>query len=162
LEKKAATLDTCAIIAAFNRSRSGHAAMCLLKEASGRGSVGLVVSRRTVYELRKKPDDALAFAERLEVLPYYAIGHWDDLDDVSWDQLAGTWENIGQNDAMQQALPVRKRVKIKDRGIVVDSMQAGILIPVTTDSYVLSRADAIQKVTGVRPIPPEEAVKALL
>jgi hypothetical protein len=43
--------------------------------------------------LRKKPDDALAFAEGLEVLPYYAIGHWDDLDDVTWDQLAGTWEN---------------------------------------------------------------------
>jgi hypothetical protein len=136
--------------------------MCLLKEASGRGSVRLVVSRRTLYELRKKPDDALAFAERLEALPYYAIGHWDDLDDVSWDQLAGTWENIGQNDALQQALPVRKRVKIRDRGIVVDSMQAGILIVVTTDSYVLSRADAIQEATGVRPIPPEEAVKALV
>jgi len=112
--------------------------------------------------LRKKPDDALAFAERLEVLPYYAIGHWDDLDDVSWDQLAGTWENIEQNDALQQALPVRKRVKIKDRGIVVDSMRAGILIVVTTDSYVLNRADAIQNATGVRPIAPEEAVKALL
>ncbi len=162
MEKKAATLDTCAVIAAFNRHRLGHAAMCLLKEASEGGSVRLVVSRRTLYELRKKPDDALAFAEKLDVLPYYAIGHWDDLDDVSWGQLAGTWGDIGQNDALQHALPVRKKVKIKDRGIIVDSMQARILILVTTDSYVFGRADAIQRVTGVRPVTPEEAVRALL
>jgi hypothetical protein len=54
LEKKATTLDTCAVIAAFNRSGSGDAAMCLLKEASGRERSALVVSRRTLYELRKK------------------------------------------------------------------------------------------------------------
>jgi hypothetical protein len=83
LEKKAATLDTCAVIAAFNRRYPDHAAMCLLKEASTRGSIRLVVSRRTLYELAKKPDDALAFAERLEVLPYYGIGGWPDRDDVT-------------------------------------------------------------------------------
>jgi hypothetical protein len=136
--------------------------MRLLKEASERGSVRLVVSRRTLYQLNPKPDDALAFAQRLEVLPYYKIGAWGDFNDASWDQLTGTWENNLENDALQQALPVRKGVDIKDRGIIIDSMQAGILILVTNDKFLLSRADDIQKDTGVRPVTPEEAVKALL
>src|SRR3990172_1933375 len=119
---KAATLDTCAVIAAFDKTRSGHVAMCLLKEAWERGQIRLVISRRTLHELRKKPDNALAFAEKLEVLPYYAIGDWNDCDDVSWDQLGGTWDDAARMDGLQRALPVRKKVKIKDRGILVDSM----------------------------------------
>jgi hypothetical protein len=57
---------------------------------------------------------------------------------------------------------VPKGVDIKDRGIIVDSMKAGILIVVTNEKDWLKRADDIQKDTGVRPVTPEEAVKALL
>ena len=121
-----------------------------------------MVSRRTLYELHKKPDEALAFAERLEILPYNKIGPWDDDNGASWDQLTGTWENNLENDCLQQALPVSKGVGIKDRGIIVDSMKAGILIVVTNEKDWLKRADDIQKDTGVRPVTPEEAVKALL
>jgi hypothetical protein len=132
------------------------------KEAFESGRIRLVVSLRTLYELRKKPDDALAFAERLEILPYYAIGNWNDLEGVSWGQLAGAWGDITKNDALQLALPVRKRVKIRERGIIIDSMQAAIPMLVTIDSYVLCRAAAIQKITDVRPVRPEVAAKTLL
>lgn len=86
----------------------------------------------------------------------------EDVPQSAAPAAAGTWEDIVGNDALQQPLPVRKRVKIKDRGINVDSMQARILIFVTIDSDVPRLADVIQQATEVRPVTPEEAVEALL
>ncbi len=156
---KTATLDTCAIIAMFNRDRSGHTEMCLLREAYEIGAVRLVVSRRTLGELSKKADEAFSFATVLNILPYYPIGSWNDVD-ATWEQVAGSWDE--GSDEIQQNLPVRKKVKIKDRGILIDSMRAGIEVLVTTDGPLLERADEVQKQTGVRPITPEQAVEALL
>src|SRR5258708_31424161 len=87
----AATLDTCAVIRMFKVGLPGQSGMCRLKAAWEDGQIRLFVSRRTLYELRKKPDDALTFAERVEVLPYYPVGSWADGNDASWSQLHGTW-----------------------------------------------------------------------
>jgi hypothetical protein len=123
------------------------------------GQRRLYVSRRTLAELRRKPDDKLAFAERLEVLPYYMIGTWDDFEEgITWNDLAGTWNDAKINDALQRALPVRAKVGIRDRGILVDSMMAGVRRVVTTDQYLLDRADGIEQAVGVRPVHPDEVL----
>lgn len=157
---KIATLDTCAIIAMFRKHRSGHAEMCLLREAYEDGTIRLVISRRTLSELSERADEAFSFANRLPILPYYPIGSWNDVSDATWEQLAGTWDDGA--DEIQRALPVRNRVKIKDRGILIDSMRAGIELLVTTDGPLLKRADGVQKSTGVRPVSPGQAKGLLL
>jgi len=151
------TLDTSAVITAFEPTRRGYAAMKRLIAQWKAGQRRLYVSRRTLAELRQKPDDKLVFAELLEVLPYYMIGTWDDFEHgITWNDLAGTW-NVGKiNDALQKALPVRARVGILDRGIIVDSMMAGVRRVVTTDEYLLGRAASIEQATGVRPVHPDE------
>jgi hypothetical protein len=161
---KSATLDTSAVITAFEPCRDGHPAMRRLIQASQAGQVRLVVSKRTLYELREKPDDKLAFAESLEILPYYMIGLWKDLDQdpIAWNDLAGTWDDAKVNQSLQEVLPVRARVKLRDRGIVIDSMQAGIELLVTTDSFLLDRANGIERVTRVRPVHPNEAASRLI
>ena len=135
-----------------------------LIEASQVGKVRLVVSKRTLYELRVKPDEKLTFAESLETLPYYLIGTWNDLeeDPVSIGELAGTWGDAKVNQALQEALPVRAKVKLRDRGIIIDSIKAGVQFLVTRDSFVFNRADGIESATGVRPVHPDEAVSHLL
>jgi hypothetical protein len=158
----AATLDTCAIIRMFEVGLPGQSAMCRLKSAWADGQIRLLVSRRTLYELRRQPpDDALTFAERIEVLPYYPVGSWKDVNDVSWNQLHGTWEDARRLHAVQETLPVRKGVKIKDRGIIIDSIQAGIQIVVTTDKGMIDRHDEVRRITGVRPLSPDEAAAVL-
>ena len=161
---KSATLDTSAVIAAFDPAREGHLAMHRLIQAWQADHVRLVLSKRTLYELREKPDDKLAFAESLEVLPYYMIGAWKDLaeDPVTWNDLAGTWDDARVNQALQEVLPVRARVKLRDRGIIIDSMQARVRLLVTTDSFLLDRADGIERPTGVRPVHPNEALPHLV
>jgi hypothetical protein len=107
--------------------------------------------------LCQKPDDKLAFAEQLEVLPYYMIGTWDDFEDgITWNDLAGTWNDVKMNEALQVALPVRAKVGILDRGIIVDSVMAGVRRVVTTDQYLLDRANAIEQAVRVRPVHPDE------
>lgn len=161
---KSATLDTSAVIATFDPARDGHPAMQRLKEAWEAGRLRLCVSRRTLAELQEKPqDEKLAFAQKLETLPYYMIGTWDDFEPgITWSDLAGTWNDAKVNEALQKALPVRAKVKLRDRGIIIDSMRAGVALLVTTDSFLLARADAIENATGVRPVHPDNAVSRLL
>ncbi len=151
------TLDTSAVITAFEPARPGYAPMQRLIAQWESGQRRLYVSRRTLAELRQKQDDKLAFAERLEVLPYYMIGTWDDFEQgITWNDLAGTWNDAKTNDALQRALPVRAKVGILDRGILVDSMMTGVRQMVTTDQYLLDRADGIEQAVGVRPVRPDE------
>ena len=161
---KTATLDTSTVITAFEPSQDGYSAMRRLIEASKAGKLRLVISKRTLYELREKPDEKLTFAESLEILPYYLLGTWNNLeqDPVTWQELAGTWDDAKVNQALQEALPVRARVKLRDRGIIIDSMQAGVKLLVTKDSFLLDREDGIENATGVRPVHPDEAVSFLL
>lgn len=158
-----ATLDTCAVIAAFEPARDGHSAMQRLKELWQDGKLRLCVSLRTVSELRKKADEKLAFAQLLEQLPYYMIGTWDDFDpSVSWKDLAGTWDDAKVNQRLQKVLPVRAKVKLRDRGIIIDSMMRGVGFLITTDSFLLNRAEGIEKTAGVRPLHPDEALSVLI
>ena len=161
---QSATLDTSAVIAAFEPSRDGHLAMRRLIGAWQAGHVRLVLSKRTLYELREKPDEKLAFAESCEILPYYMIGAWKNLadDPLTWNDLAGTWDDARVSQTLQEVLPVRARVKLRDRGIIIDSMQEGIDLLVTTDSFLLGRADGIERVTRVRPVHPNEAASRLI
>ena len=155
------TLDTSAVITAFEPTRGGHAAMQRLVTEWRAGHWRLCVSRRTLAELQKKPDDKLTFAEQLEVLPYYMIGTWDDFEErITWADLAGTWNDAKANEKLQKALPVRAKVGLRDRGILVDSMMAGVRRVVTTDQYVLDRAEGIEKATGVRPVDPDGLFKS--
>ncbi|MGH7813812.1 MAG: hypothetical protein ACREQI_07380 [Candidatus Binataceae bacterium] len=157
---KTATLDTCAVIAVFNPERPGHTAMCRIKDAWERGRVRLAVSRRTLYQLRKKPPDAaLAFAEKLEIQPYYVIGSWEEQGDVTWAQCAGTWDDAKKMDELQRVFPVRAGADIFGRGILLDSMKARIQVLVTNDGDVLAKPDDVERITGVRPMKPEEAAR---
>ena len=70
---------------------------------------------------------------------------------VSWNQLHGTWEDARRLHTVQETLPIHKGVKIKDCGIIIDSMQAGIQIVVTTDKGMVDRHDEVRRTTGVRP-----------
>ncbi len=133
--------------------------MCLLRELHENRSVRLVISRRTLGELSNRVDEAFLFAKGLDILPCYPIGSWNDNSEATWDQMTGTWDG---SEELQRGLPVRNRVKIRDRGILIDSMHAGIELLVTTDGPLLERADEVQKRIGVRPVTPEQAIEALL
>ena len=159
----AATLDACAVVRTFEVGLPYQSGMCLLKAAWEDGQIRLFVSRRTLYELRKKRDDALTFGEKIEILPSLSNRV---LDRPQRRQLGPASRNLGGRkrlmSGLQRVLPVRKGAKIKDRGTIIDSMQAGVQIVVTTDNGMLDRSDAVYRATGVRPLNPDVAAAILL
>jgi hypothetical protein len=157
-----ATLDTCAVIEAFKRDSKHYDAMALLRRAWEEKKILLAISRRTLYQLSKKEDEAFVFARGLTVLPYYIIGTWNDCDDVTWSQVAGTWDDGKLLDYLQRSLRISKGADIKDRGIIVDSMQAEIAILVTTDKDLLRGAGKIEQFMKVRSVLPQQAVELLM
>lgn len=127
-------LDTNCFIDATNPTSRAHEALQIILKASHSGKITLLVSLHSLHELEQKPDEALALAKSLPLLPHFPIGTWGE-QVGSWSQAAGTWEDAKRNEEIQNDL--KKRAKsgadIRDRGAYIDALHAHANVFVTSD-----------------------------
>ena len=127
-------LDTNCFINAVNQTSQAHEALQAILNASTSGKITLFVSLHSLHELEQKPDEALALAKSLPLLPHFPIGAWGE-QIGTWSQAAGTWEDAKQNEEIQNDL--RKLAKagtdIRDRGACIDALCAHADVFVTSD-----------------------------
>jgi predicted nucleic acid-binding protein len=127
-------LDTNCFINAVNQTRQAYEAVQVILKASHSDKITLFVSLHSLHELEQKPDEALALAKSLPLLPHFPIGTWGE-QVGTWSQTAGTWEDAKRNEEIQNDL--KKRVKsgadIRDRGAYIDAVHAHVDVFVTSD-----------------------------
>lgn len=127
-------LDTNCFINAVNQTSQAYEAVQVILKASHSGKITLFVSLHSLHELEQKPDDALALAKSLPLLPHFPIGTWGE-QVGTWSQAAGTWEDAKRNEEIQNDL--KKRAKsgadIRDRGAYIDALHAHADVFVTSD-----------------------------
>jgi len=155
-------LDTNCFIDAANAKADANAAMRVIVEAHESGVITAMVSRHTLSELHDPPE-ARRLAEALPVLPYWPIGTIAE-QVATIEQLAGTWEDAGRNEQIQNELAqlAKSGNDIRDRGAFLDALLAGAAVFVTSDKQLAGTGPAkrIQSRFGVRVLaPPELAVE---
>ena len=87
-----AVLDANCFIDAINQTSQAYEALQVILNASHLGKNTLFVSLHSLHELEQKPDEALALAKSLPLLPHFPIGTWGE-QVGTWSQAAGTCEN---------------------------------------------------------------------
>src|SRR5207302_5634503 len=96
------SLDTNCWIDAVRPGSQAFEALQRILKARDLGMIELMVSRHTLEEL--KPGSARQIAETAIILPYWPIGTWADQGSIRWSDLAGTWDDIGRNQELQQEI----------------------------------------------------------
>ncbi len=128
------------------------------------GKIEIMVSRHSLDELSRKPDDAYELAKAAEILPYWPIGSIAELVGSIAD-LSGTWEDARRNEDIQQELKnlAKSRNDIRDRGAYIDALLAKADAFVTSDQhFVASRpARSIEKRFGLRVLTPFDLAKEI-
>ncbi len=121
------------------------------------GMIELGVSRHTLAELAKKPDQAFDIAKSVRTLPYWPIGTIAE-QITTIEDLAGTWEDARLNESSQQELGflAKAGTTIRDRGALIDTLRAHADVFVTSDKELVAVAPAhrIQERFGVRVVTP--------
>lgn len=133
-------LDTNCFIDAVNQTSQAYEAVQVILKASHSGKITLFVSLHSFHELEQKPDDALALAKSLPLLPHFPIGTWGE-QVGTWNQAAGTWADAKRNEEVQNDL--KKRAKsgadIRDRGAYIDALRAHADVFVTSDNHLVGK-----------------------
>lgn len=152
-------LDTNCLIDATNEGSQAFGALQKLLQTGAGHTITLAISRHSIHELERKPDDALALVARLQVLPYYPVGTIDELIGTI-DELAGTFDDIRVNHERMETLKglANAGTDIHDRGALVDAIMAGAAAFVTSDKALASigPSDRIRLRTGVSVLTPQQ------
>ena len=158
------TLDANCFIYAVNTNASAYEPMQKIFQASKSSKIELAVSRHTLAELEKKPDAALDLAKTLSVLPHWPIGAWDE-QVAAWNQVAGTWGDVGRNDQVQEEVMTLAKSgnDIRDRSAYLDTLSAGADMFVTSDTQLVGSGPAqrLQEKFGLRVVTPVVLAKEL-
>lgn len=73
-----AVLDANCFIDAISQTSQAYEAVQVILKASHSGEITLFVSLHSLHELEQKPDEALALAKSLPLLPHFPIGTWGE------------------------------------------------------------------------------------
>jgi rRNA-processing protein FCF1 len=160
-------LDTnCFIDAANAKSHAYGSIRALL--AADPTHLRISVSRHTIDELergdKKYPDGALQEARRFPVLPYFPVGPIEDLLGSIKD-LAGTFDDMRVNAAREEQLRLlaKSGTDLRDRGALIDAVQARASVFITSDGKLSKAgpAERIRAALGIQVMPPAKAVEEL-
>lgn len=155
--KMLAVLDANCFIDAVNPSVTMHPYLQRILLAWHSGRIELGVSRHTLAELAKMPDQALDLAKNIRTLPYWPIGTIAE-QITTIEELSGTWEDAGLNESSQQELGLLAKAgtSIRDRGALIDALRADADVFVTSDRELVAAAPArrIREKFGLRVVTP--------
>lgn len=156
-----AVFDSNCFIDAVRDSHLEYPHMQRLLSAAKAGKIRIMVSRHSLDELSKKPDDAHELAKTVEVVPYWPIGAICDLVSTI-EQLTGTWEDARRNQEIQLELAqlAKSGSGIRDRGAYLDALHARADFFVTSDGHLVGCGPAkkIQDKFGLRVLKPSQLV----
>lgn len=160
-----AVLDTNCFIYAANPPSELAADLNVVLSAERRGLIAIKVSRHTLDELSKKPDEAYRLAQTFEVLPYWPIRTIAGLVGTI-EQLSGTWKDAHRNEDIQQEIEdlVKSGSSIRDRGAYLDALLAHADLFITNDTTHLAnpaQRELILRKFGVRILTPCEFAQQL-
>ena len=121
------------------------------------------MSRHSLHELEiaaaKFGEAALDLARKHPVLPYFPIGHIDELLG-SIEELAGSFDDMRANDELRDRLGslAKSGTDIRDRGGLIDALRAGADVFVTYDRAMVADAPRgrIEQALAIRVRTPEE------
>ncbi len=154
-------LDANCFIDAVRDSHVKYSHMQSLLSAAKSGKIKIMVSRHSLDELSKKPDDAHELAKTVEVVPYWPIGAICE-QVATIEQLTGTWEDARRNEEIQLELArlARSGNDIRDRGAYLDALHARADFFVTSDRQLVGSGPAkrIQDKFGLRVLKPSQLV----
>ncbi len=157
-------LDTNCFIDAVNYTSDSYVAMLRILKLLKKNEIRLFISRHSLEELSKKPDEAFELAKTITLLPYWPIGTWDDLIGT-WKDLSGTWDDIKRNDEIKDELKklANSGSSIRDQGAYIDALHGGMDIFITSDKQLVSSEPAkrIEKRFKLRVLTPKKFVKQL-
>ncbi len=152
-------LDSDCFIHAVNADAHAYASLKIILSASEHGAITVMVSRHTLHELSRKPDQAYELAKTFEVLPHWPIGTIAEQVAMIKD-LAGTWEDARRNEKIQAELQVLAKSgnDIRDRGAYLDALHAGMQAFVTSDRQLVGSGPArrLEKRFGLRVVTPRD------
>jgi predicted nucleic acid-binding protein len=155
--KMLAVLDANCFIDAVNPCATMHPFLQHILSAWRSGMIELGVSRHTLAELAKKPDQAFDLAKSVRTLPYWPIGTIAE-QITAIEELAGTWEDahLNQSSQLELVLLAKAGTSIRDRGALIDALRAHADALVTSDKELVAAAPAhrIQERFGVRVVAP--------
>ena len=138
-----------------------HADMRRLLLAAKSGKIKIMVSRHTLDELSKKPDEACELAKTFETVPYWSIGTIRE-QVATIEQLTGTWEDARRNEDMRLELAqlAKRNASIRDLGAYLDAHHAGADFFVTSDKDLVGSGPAgkIQARFKLRVLTPRQFV----
>ncbi len=141
-----------------------RAALEVIFSARESGKIEIMVSRHSLDELSRKPDDAYELAKAAEILPCWPIGTIAELVGSIAD-LAGTWEDARRNEAIQHELEDlgKSGNDIRDRGAYIDALLGKADVFVTSDKHLVAAGPArrIEKQFGLRVIAPGDFAREL-
>lgn len=153
------TLDTNCFIDLNNPSSFAYASLSKIFELANKEEIELYVSRHTLDELSKKPDEAYTLAKTITILPYWPVGSWDDLVGT-WKDLTGTWDDIGRNNLLKEEIKnlAKAGTSIRDQGVYIDSLHSKIEVFITSDKKMAktSPAKRLYERFGLNVITPKE------
>jgi predicted nucleic acid-binding protein len=156
-----AVLDANCFINAVKPLADEYPHMQRLLSAAKAGMIKIMVSRHTLDELSKKPDDAHELAKTAEVLPYWPIGAISE-QVATIEQLTGTWEDARRNEEIQLELArlAKSGSDIRDRGAYLDALHARADFFVTSDTQMVGSGPAgrIRDRFGLRVLKPSHFV----
>jgi predicted nucleic acid-binding protein len=156
-----AVLDSNCFINAVRDSADEYSHMQCLLSAAKAGKIKIMVSRHSVDELSRKPDDAHELAKTVEVVPYWPIGAICE-QVATIEQLTGTWEDARRNEELQLELAqlAKSGNDIRDRGAYLDALHARADFFVTSDRQLVGSGPAkrIQDRFGLRVLKPSQLV----
>jgi predicted nucleic acid-binding protein len=157
-------LDTNCFIDAMNTKPTSRDPIAKILNEYKKATIGLHVSRHTLAELERKPDDALNLAKTLPVVPLFPIGTWAG-PVGSWEHMEGTWCDAEANDSIQEELSklANSGNDIRDRGAFLDALKAKADVFVTADRQLVADgpAERIFERFRLRILSPKQLVKIL-
>jgi len=159
-----AVFDSNCFIDAARDSHVEYPHMQRLLSAAKAGKIKIMVSRHSLDELSKKPDDAHELAKTVEVVPYWPIGAICE-QVAAIGHLTGTWEDARRNEEIQLELVqlAKSGNDIRDRGAYLDALHARADFFVTSDRQLVGSGPGkkIQDEFGLRVLKPSQLVSEL-
>lgn len=139
-----------------------------LLQLADRRAIRIAVSRHSLHELEAAKsghdDGAFELALRYSVVAYYPVGTINELIG-SIGNLAGTFDDMDRNHELERRLEAlaNRGTDLRDRGAVIDALQAGATAFVTSDRQLVAAqpAQRIRESVGLRMVRPSDLVAEL-